>query len=196
MANITSNVNTTISFVTSSSDDSLSVEVLEEDQKKGVSTFYSGDTPIFRVYFSSELEIGDLSFWSSDGSTETQLSDLKPGMTLGKQQETVEEIIVFSGSNTANTSKPIIGNLTYTPLSTNTTNYVGTMLVKEGHSTIKATKDFVEVEDGGDPMIGAFLVSYTTQYIYKVLKNVIRPASVPADEGYPVVVYIFGSRTA
>lgn len=197
MANITSNVNTTISFVAQASDgDSISVEVLEKDQKKGVTTFYDGDVPIFRVYFSENLAQNNLSFWSSDGNTDTQLSDLKAGMSLGVYEETIREIVTFSGSNEASVSKPIISDFTYTPLSTNATSYVGAMLIPYGPTSIKTTKEVLAVEDGGIPMIGAFLVTYKTRYFYKVLKNVVRPTSLNADESYPVTVYIFGSRSA
>lgn len=181
----TANANITISFSSIVNDpdgdgsdpgSTLDLEVNEEDQSDGDTSFIFGDTAFYRVYKGSR--ISGLNVIVSDGD-EAQVS-------TGNTTMIENEVITFVNSNTANTQYPINGIFSATLLGGTG---AGTLSWTAGSAQVTGSK----ANSDTNPIVGVYSVSYQTKYDKRKLSGVTAPSGWPADVAYPVVVVVVGT---
>ena len=180
------NANVTISFTSvvagaddKDADSTINLEVNEADQADGDTTFLFGDTAIYRVYKGSR--IASISVINSAG-TERMVS-------IRNTAAITDEIVTFVASNTANTQYPIDNGLTATLVGGAG---VGSISWTVGSSLLTGSLPNSETS----PLVGVYLVSYTTRFDKRSLSSVTSPVGWPADKAYPVVVVVVGTLSS
>lgn len=154
----------------------LSLEVLGEDQPDGDTTFYFGDSPVFRQYKTPSVSV-----------QERIISDNRAAVSAAGSGvvEVEKEIVTFANSNKATTRYPIKdGTLSVVPVG----GTIGNSFAKTGPTEIMATNPANK-----DRPIGVCMVSYRSDYTKWRLSGVQPPTGWPAGEQYPVLVYVFGT---
>jgi len=182
----TPNANITISFTSvvtgadgEDTDSTIDLEVNEADQADGDTTFLFGDTAIYRVYKGSR--IASISVINSAGT--------EKGVSTGNTAVITDEVVTFVASNTANTQHIVDSGLTATLVGGAG---VGSISWTAGSSLLTGSLSDSETS----PLVGVYLVSYTTRFDKRSLSNVTSPAGWPADEEYPVVVVVVGTLSS
>lgn len=172
------NASTTITFKSKVSEEekdageTITMEVVPEDQEDGDTDFLFGDTAWFRVYTNLEYNVS-----SSDGDVEPT------GVGTPKEQTIDEEKITFADEATGSTQKSIKPGTAVTLVKSS-----GKVLGEGSLSSIEAT--------GGNgiklnvPFLGTVTVSYTTAFYKHSLSNVDMPEGYDEEENenYDVIV--------
>jgi hypothetical protein len=154
----------------------LSAEVNAEDNN-GKTKFTFGDTVFYRVYKSTN--VASMLVFTSDGSEALVSSSL---YTIIE-----DEIVVFSGSSEANTTKPMISLISATAMGHSALGSISA----NGQVGVRCSK-----ESSGplDPVVGVYKVTYRSLYSLRKLYNVPQPVGFGIGDftSYPVLVYIVG----
>ncbi len=173
------NTSVTISFtstIVGDGEGSLSAEVNADDNGGKTSGFLFGDTVKYRVYKSSN--INSLTVITTDGSE---------GSVSTGNTESLTEVVIFSGSSEASTSKPITSLTSATQLGGQD---LGTISIN-GTSGVRCSK---ESTGELDPIVGVYKIKYKTTYELRDLSNVSEPDGFGLDgfTDYSVLVYLIG----
>ena len=153
----------------------LSAELNSEDNN-GKSSFLFGDTANYRVYKASNVTLQTPIV--SDGSE----GPVSSGLT-----EEIVEVVTFSGSETASTSKYIQSLTSAVRLGGRDLGSIS----KVGPTSVRCSR----VSTGPlDPLVGVYKLTYQTSYSLRRLFSVSQPAGFGVDgfDSYPVVIYLIG----
>jgi hypothetical protein len=174
------NANITISFtsvvVGEDGDDpaaTIELEVNELDQADGDTTFLFGDTAIYRVFKGSKI----------DSITAVVSAGTEASVSVNNTAEIVDEVITFINTNTANTKYPIDSGFSATLMGGVG---VGAISTTSGSSLLTGSASISEE----NPIIGVYLVTYTTKFDKRSLSSVAMPDGWPDGEAYPVMVFV------